>query len=33
MKDYTLDKLAQEKFIKNYKVKNDKIIINLASKE
>ena len=33
MKDYTLDKLGREKFIKNYKVKNDQIIINLASKE
>lgn len=33
MKDYTLDKLGREKFIKNYKVKNGKIIINLASKE
>ncbi len=33
MKDYTIDKLEKEKFIKNYKIKGDKIIINLASKE
>lgn len=33
MKDYTLDKFEKEKFIKNYKIKGDKIIINLASKE
>ena len=33
MKDYTFDKISREKFIKNYNIKDDQIIINLASKE
>lgn len=33
MKDYTFDKISREKFIKNYKIKDNQIIINLASKE
>lgn len=33
MKDYTFDRFAQEKFIKNYKIKDGQIIINLASDE